>query len=162
MLAASQSKFCSLAPTFPLHVRLNKKGQIMKKLLILITFLVLHASAFAQTMTCIDKLMPYNRYSGLHQLTKDEWNDNKESLDAEGAKVALLTLVNVKLLCKPNEVTIKVFPVCTTIIADLTQSTSCFAYTNLGYFVISRDNGKNVNFIFSKDKRFSDPADQSL
>lgn len=131
----------------------------MKKLLILITFLVLHASAFAQTMTCMDKLMPYGKHSGLHQLTKDEWNDGKEFLDAEGAKVALLTLVNVKLLCKPNEVSIKVMPICSTIIADLTQSTTCFTYTNLGFFVLSRDNGRNVNFIFSKDKRFSDSAD---
>ncbi|WP_408098666.1 hypothetical protein ACJVC5_07070 [Peredibacter sp. HCB2-198] len=135
----------------------------MKKLLILITVFVLHATqAFAQEMTCLDKLMPYNRHSGLHQLTKDEWNDGKETMDAESAKIALLTLVNAKLLCKPNEVAIKVFPVCSSIVADLTQSTTCFAYTNLGYFVISRDNGRNVNFIFSKDKRFSEPADENL
>lgn len=133
----------------------------MKKLTILFIVFVLHASAFAaQELTCLDKLLPYNRHSGMHQLAKEEWNDGKEGLDAESAKAALLSLTNSKLLCKPNEIAIKVFPVCSSIIADLTQSNTCFVYTNVGYFVVSRDNGKNVNFIFSKDKRYSEPAEQ--
>lgn len=131
----------------------------MKKLSTLLFVFVLHASAFAQELTCLDKLLPFNRHSGLHQLSKDEWNDGKEGLDVEGAKSALASLTDSKLLCKPNEIVIKVLPVCSTIIADLTQSNTCFVYTNLGYFVLSRDNGRNVNFIFGKDKRFSEPAE---
>lgn len=132
----------------------------MKKLTILFIVFILHASAFAQELTCLDKLLPFSRHSGMHQLAKEEWNDGKEGLDAESAKAALTSLTNSKLLCKPNEIAIKVFPVCSSIIADLTQSNTCFVYTNVGYFVISRDNGRNVNFIFSKDKRFSEPAEQ--
>lgn len=132
----------------------------MKKLTILFIVFILHASAFAQELTCLDKLLPFSRHSGMHQLAKEEWYDGKEGLDAESAKAALTFLTNSKLLCKPNEIAIKVFPVCSSIIADLTQSNTCFVYTNVGYFVISRDNGRNVNFIFSKDKRFSEPAEQ--
>lgn len=129
----------------------------MKKTFILLISFVLSASAFAQEMTCLDKLLPFNRYSGLHQLVKEEWTDAKEGLDAESAKAAVNFLVNSKLLCKTNEMVIKIDPVCSSVIADLPQSNSCFVYTNLGYFTATRDTGRNVNFIFTKDKRFTDP-----
>lgn len=119
--------------------------------------LTLSATAFAQEMTCLDKLLPFNRYSGLHQLVKEEWTDAKEGLDAESARGALTFLTNSKLLCKTNEMVIKIDPVCTLTITDLPQSNSCFIFTNLGYFVVTRDSGRNVNFIFSKDRRFADP-----
>lgn len=129
----------------------------MKKALIVFIAFTLSASAFAQEMTCLDKLLQLNRYSGFHQLVKEEWTDAKEGLDAESAKAAVTFLANSKLLCKTNEMVIKVEPVCSSIVADLPQSNSCFVFTNLGYFIATRDNGRNVNFIFSKDKRFADP-----
>lgn len=115
-------------------------------------------STFAQEITCLEKLLPYNRYSGVHQVTKDEWTDGKEVLDVEGARTALMFLTNSKLLCRQNEITIKVAPVCGQQLADLPQSNSCFVFTNLGYFIISRDFGRNTNFIFSKDKKFSEQS----
>src|SRR3989344_6494658 len=126
----------------------------MNKTLIAFIVFTLNLSAFAQEMTCLDKLLPYNKHSGLHLITRDEWNDGKEMLDSEGAKNVLAYLTNSRLLCKGHEVVIKVSPVCTPILPDLTQSNTCFIFTNLGYFIATRDNGRNVNFIFSKDKRF--------
>jgi hypothetical protein len=129
----------------------------MKKLIVLIIVIIFQTHAFAQEMTCLDKLLPFNRYSGQHQVSKEEWNDGKEVIDSESARSALTYLTNAKLFCKTNEVVIKVAPICSTIIADLPQSNTCFMYTNVGYFVLSRDLGRNMNFIFSKDKRFADP-----
>lgn len=129
----------------------------MNKALIAFIVFTLNLSAFAQEMTCLDKLLPYNKHSGLHLITRDEWNDGKEMLDSEGAKNVLTYLTNSRLLCKSHEVVIKVSPVCTPILPDLTQSNTCFIFTNLGYFIATRDNGRNVNFIFSKDKRFAEP-----
>ncbi len=129
----------------------------MKKAFILIIAFTLNLTAFAQEMTCLDKLLPFNRYSGLHQIVKEEWTDAREGLDAESAKTAVTFLANSKLLCKTNEMIIKIEPVCTSTIADIPQSNTCFIYTNLGYFVATRDSGRNVNFIFTKDKRFSEP-----
>ena len=119
-------------------------------------FILLSVSAYAQELTCLDKLLPYNRYSGAHIVMKDEWTDGKETFDADSMKNAMNFLVNSKLLCKTGEVVIKVFPVCALTIADLPQSNTCFAFTNLGYFVASRDNFRNISFIFSKDKKFSE------
>lgn len=129
----------------------------MKKAFIVFIAFTLSATAFAQEMTCLDKLLPFNRYSGLHQLVKEEWTDAKEGLDAESARTAVTFLANSKLLCKTNEMVIKIDPVCTQTVADLPQSVSCFIFTNLGYFVATRDLGRNVNFIFSKDRRFAEP-----
>jgi hypothetical protein len=126
------------------------------KVTILFTFLFLNLSAFAQELTCLDKLLPYNRFSGLHQISRDEWNDGKDGLDGENARLALNYLITNKLLCKTSEVVIKVHPVCTPIIGDLVQSNTCFIFTNLGYFIANRDSGRNVNFIFSKDKKFNE------
>lgn len=127
----------------------------MKHILISLFFLLFSAISVAQEITCLDKLLPYNRHSGLHQVFFDEWTDGKEILDAQAAETALKFLVNSKLLCKTDEVIIKVAPVCSHIIGDLDQSTTCFAFTNVGFFVFSKDNVKNINIIFSKDKRFS-------
>lgn len=132
----------------------------MKKIVISLMVFAFNASLFAQELTCIDKLLPYNRHSGLHQITKEEWNDGKDSLDSENALTALTFLTNSKLLCKTNEVVIKVFPICSAISSDITQSSTCFIFTNLGYFVANRDAGRNINFIFSKDKTYADPKPQ--
>lgn len=121
-----------------------------------VTFLLFSKFSYSQSLTCLDKLLPYNKHSGLHQVTRDEWNDGKEGLDNESAKNALVFLTNSRLLCRADEVVIKVAPSCSQLLADLPQSQTCFAFTNLGYFVISKDNGRNINFIFSKDKRFSE------
>jgi hypothetical protein len=124
---------------------------------VLIAFFLSSSIGLSQEMTCLDKLLPNGRHSGLHHVTKDEWYDGKEALDIEGAKNSLTFLTNSKLLCRKDEVVIKVFPVCSIIIPDLIQSNTCFVYTNVGFFVISRDNARNTNFIFSRDKRFSEP-----
>lgn len=128
----------------------------MLKAIIATLGLTLGLSVEAQSLTCLNKLLPYNKHSGLHQLTRDEWNDEKEQLDAEGARSALTFLVNSRLLCKSGEVVIKIAPQCGALLPDVPQSQSCFIFTNLGYFIVSKDNGRNVNFIFSKDKRFSE------
>lgn len=130
----------------------------MKKIFGLL-LLLSSLSAFAQELTCLDKLLPYNRHSGVHIVTKDEWSDGKEVFDADSMKSVMTFLTNSKLLCKSGEVVIKVLPVCAQTIADIPQSNTCFAFTNLGYFVASRDNSRNVSFIFSKDKRFSEIQD---
>lgn len=113
-------------------------------------------STFAQELTCLDKLLPFSRHSGLHMLTKEEWNDGSEFLSAENALVAFNTLLSRKLLCKTGEVAVAIQPTCQPLLADVPQSNVCYLHTNVGYFVLSRDNGKNVNFIFSRDKTFTD------
>lgn len=128
----------------------------MKKLAIACLISLVSLSAFAQELTCLDKLLPFSRHSGLHMLTKEEWTDTTNGLNPENAKIAFETLLNRKLMCRTNEVTIAIQPVCTQILADMTQSNVCYLHTNVGYFVLSRDNVKNVNFIFSRDKLFSD------
>ena len=106
-------------------------------------------------MSCLDKLLPYNRYSGLHQITKEEWSDGRDEFDPEGAKAALNFLVNSKLFCRQNEVTIATGPDCMSLSVDVPQSHICFIFTNIGHFTISRDQVRNFNFIFSRDKRYS-------
>ncbi|MGE3609027.1 MAG: hypothetical protein AB7I27_05525 [Bacteriovoracaceae bacterium] len=128
----------------------------MIKMIFGFSLLIFQLSSFASEVTCLDKLLNYSRYSGSHQLLRDEWYDGKETLDAEGATSAMNFLVGSKLLCRPDEVIVKVQANCQFIHADIAQSNSCFIFTNLGYFIISRDNGKNVNFIFSKDKQYSE------
>ncbi len=113
-------------------------------------------TAFSQEITCLDKLLPFNRYSGLHQVDRDEWYDGRETLEPEGVSKGVAYLTKSKLLCKADEVVITVAPVCSVLVSDLPQSNTCFVYTNLGYFVVSRDNNRNMNFIFSRDRRFRD------
>ncbi len=128
------------------------------KIFALIALSLFALSALAQDIACLDKLMPNSRSSGLHQLSKEEWNDSINiELDGESSKLAIKTLTQSKLFCKIDEVKIKLEPVCTQTVADLPQSLSCFVFTNIGYFTVTRDAGKNTNFIFSKDKRFADP-----
>lgn len=127
----------------------------MKILSLGLLFLLFSTAGFAQ-VTCLDKLLPSSRYSGLHHMTRDEWNDGKDVLDAESARAALTFLTNSKLLCGPKDVVIKVEAECTSVIKDIPQSNTCFVFTNLGYFILSRDTGRNVNFIFTKDKSFSE------
>ncbi len=128
----------------------------MKRMIFGIFILSFSLSSFAQELTCLDKLLPFNRHSGLHQVLRDEWTDGKEVLDTEGAESAVKFLTNSKLLCRSGEVIIKLAATCSLTIADLSQSNTCFVFTNLGYFVLSRDNVRNINFIFSRDKRFSE------
>ncbi len=113
-------------------------------------------SAFSREITCLDKLLPFNRYSGLHHVDRDEWYDGQETLEPEGVSKGIAFLTNVKLLCKSEEVVVTVAPVCSVLIPELPQSNSCFVFTNVGYFVVSRDNNRNMNFIFSRDRRFKD------
>lgn len=128
------------------------------KAIVIIAMSMLGTAALAQDITCLDKLMPTSRFSGLHQLTKEEWSESAELLlDAESSKLAIKTLTQSKLFCKADEVKIRLEPVCAQTIADLPQSLTCFVFTNIGYFTISRDAGKGTNFIFSKDKKFADP-----
>ncbi len=131
----------------------------MKKLIIAAALSLTSVSSFAQGMTCLNKLLPYSRYSGLHQLTKEEWSNGKEGLDEESAKGAFNALVGGKLMCKSGEVSIKIQPDCKLLLSDIPQSNVCYLHTNLGYFFISKDSGSTVNFIFSKDKRFNDSAE---
>jgi hypothetical protein len=127
----------------------------MKKFCLGLLLLITSASGFAQVMTCLEKLVPYSRFAGHHTVAKEEWYDGKEFLDADGAKAAITFLLHSKLLCKTNEVVIKIEPACSHQIEDIQQSLSCFVYTNLGHFVLNRDNGRNINLIFTRDKRFS-------
>lgn len=128
----------------------------MKKTSIAFLLLVLSVSSFAQGLTCLDKLLPYNRHSGLHQLTPDEWRDENESLTPEKALVAVTFLTNSKLFCRTGEVVIKLDPFCGRTLQDLPESNSCFVFTNLGYFILTRDHASNTNFIFTKDSRYSE------
>ncbi len=113
---------------------------------------------FAQEMTCLEKILTYSRYSGLHYLSRDEWSESADPLTVQSARAALNSLLGGKLLCDTNEYEVKGAPVCTTLMPDIPQSNVCYIYTNLGYFVVSKDNGKNVNFIFSRDNRFGTPS----
>lgn len=127
------------------------------KTLMIVALSMLTTAAFAQDITCLDKLMPSSRFSGLHQLTKEEWAESAEILlDADSSKLAIKALTESKLFCKSTEIAIKMEPVCAYTIQDIPQSLTCFVFTNLGYFTISKDNGKNTNFIFSKDKKFNE------
>ena len=131
----------------------------MKNLILAAALSLTSISSFAQGMTCLNKLLPYSRYSGLHQLTKEEWSNGKEWLDEESAKSAFNALVGGKLMCKSGEILIKIQPECKLLLADIPQSNVCYIHSNLGYFFISKDSGSTVNFIFSKDKRFSELAE---
>ena len=132
----------------------------MKILAALLVMMFISALAQAEDLTCIDKLLPFSRHSGLHQMTKDDWSDSRDILDSETASLALHALVERKLLCKKGEVEVKLQPSCQTFHADIPQSNVCYLFTNLGYFILSKDSGKNINFIFSKDKRFSSPTEE--
>lgn len=128
------------------------------KTIFFISLLTLSMGSFAQGLSCMDKLLPSGRFSGAHLLAKTEWNDpGKEALDQESALTAFHALINNKLLCSHNEVTIKIHPTCQTFQPDIPKSTVCYLFTNIGYFFISRDMGRNVNFTFSRDKRFQEP-----
>jgi hypothetical protein len=131
----------------------------MKKLVLVATLSFWSSFSLAQGMTCLNKLLPYSRYSGLHQLTKEEWSNGRDVLDEESAKNAFTALVGGKLMCKSGEIQIKIQPDCKLLHADIPQSNVCYLYTNLGYFFITKDSGSTVNFIFSKDKRFSEQAE---
>jgi hypothetical protein len=128
----------------------------MKKISLIAIISLFSFSIFAQELTCLNKLLQYSRHSGLHQLSKEEWSDGKDYLDAEGARSAYVSLTGGKLMCKTGEIEIKIEPVCQQIIADLAASNVCYLFSTLGYFIISKDSKSNVNFIFSKDKRFTD------
>jgi hypothetical protein len=118
-----------------------------------ILILLFSLNSLAQEMTCLDKLLPYNRYSGLHQVTKEEWTDVRDDFDSEGAKAALHFLVNSKLFCRQNELMINSGPDCMSLVPDVPLSHICFVSTNLGHFTMTRDQVRNFNFIFTKDKR---------
>ncbi|HXH29964.1 MAG TPA: hypothetical protein VNJ01_04060 [Bacteriovoracaceae bacterium] len=127
----------------------------MKVISIFCIVLFTSLSSYAQEMTCLEKLLTYSRFSGFHQLSRDEWTDTTDQLTVSSAKAALNSLLGSKLLCDNTEVVIKSMAACNLLVADVPQSNVCHIYTNLGYFVVSKDNGRNINFIFSKDSRFA-------
>ena len=129
----------------------------MNKFLLMTLLLVMTSGALAQELTCLDKLLPNNRYSGLHQVTKEEWNDGQPEFNNIGAKAALQFLLRSKLFCKDAEYKIVIDPFCSKMSPDIQKSTTCFAYTNLGYFTFTRDIGRIVSFIFSRDKTYAEP-----
>lgn len=129
----------------------------MNKFLIIASIAFSIFSAFAQELTCLDKLLPNNRYSGVHQVMKEEWSDDSPELNNVNGKSVLAYLFRSKLFCKDQEYKIVIEPFCTRLGADLPKSNTCFAHTSLGYFVFTRDQGKNTNFIFSRDKTYSEP-----
>lgn len=92
-------------------------------------------------------------------MSKEEWQDSKEMLDSESAMRAVMILTERKLMCRSEEVTIKLPGKCQVVIPELNQSNVCYVFTNLGYFVVSKDNGKNTSFIFHKDRTFSNPTE---
>lgn len=131
----------------------------MKKMAFALLVIFFSLSIKAQQLTCLDKLLPVSRHSGLHQLSREEWNDGKDGLDSTNVVAAFNSLTGGKLFCRPGEIQIKVQPICQLVITDIPQSNVCYLHTDLGYFVVSRDNGKTVNFIFSKDKTYANPTE---
>jgi len=129
----------------------------MYKFLIVAFIASIFSSAFAQELTCLDKLLPNNRYSGTHQVMKEEWSDDSTELNNVNGKAVLTYLLGSKLFCKDHEYKIVIDPFCTKLGADLPKSNTCFAHTSLGYFVFTRDLGKNTSFIFSRDKTYAEP-----
>jgi hypothetical protein len=116
------------------------------------SYLLLAAPLYASSprLSCIDKLLPTNRFSGLHQLTRQEWNDGKNELDPTAARQAVTAVLYSKLLCKQDEINITIEPNCMLVVADRETSNVCYVESNLGFFFITKDSGRNVNFIFSR------------
>jgi hypothetical protein len=111
---------------------------------------LLTSTSMAANLSCIDKLLPSSRYSGTHQLSKQEWSDGKNELDPVAARQAIQALVFSKLLCKQSELSLTLEPSCSHMLADRDDSHVCYAETNLGYFFLTKDQGRTVNFIFSR------------
>lgn len=119
-----------------------------------VAILVLVSStAFAQEMTCLDKLLPFNRHSGVHQITKDQCSVCTDTLDSAGARIALKSLVVSRLFCRESDLVLMMEPMCEVISADIPDSNTCYVKTNLGHFFITKDRARNFNFIFSKNAR---------
>lgn len=123
------------------------------RIILALLFVLGTLPAVAQEITCLDKLLPNSRYSGLHHLNKEDWSDRSPVFNPEVVKLAFKALTEVKLLCKSGEIFMTIDPVCQPLLADVPESHNCFLSTNLGHFFVSRDAGKNINFIFNKDKR---------
>lgn len=118
---------------------------------------LLQVTAAAANITCLDKLLPFSRHSGVHQLSRQEWNDGQSTLNPNAALAAIRSLTEVKLLCNSSEINVVVQPVCNKVIQDQDSSLVCFLFTNLGYFIIAKDGARTTNIIFSRDTRFSSP-----
>lgn len=115
--------------------------------------MVVSFNSFAQSMSCLQKLLPYNNNSGVHQVVKEEWDLGKDSLDSEAATKAMRFLTNSKLFCRDNEISVTIDSVCSQVLSDVPESLVCYLQTNLGHFVITKDRMRNLNFIFSRDKK---------
>jgi hypothetical protein len=113
-------------------------------------FITMPVLAGVPKLSCIDKLLPSNRFSGLHQLTRQEWNDGKSELDPVAARQAVSALLYSKLLCKHDEINLTIEPSCGHILVDRDTSHTCYVESNLGYIFLTKDSGKNINFIFSR------------
>ncbi len=109
-------------------------------------------SVMAQGLTCLDKLLPFNRHSGVHMLTREQCSTCADVLTKDSAKLALKTLLNSRLFCSETDVILSMDPVCDLVARDLPDSQICFVKTNLGHFFISKDYARNFNFIFTREK----------
>jgi len=124
----------------------------MKKIFVLVASLV-SLSAFAQ-MRCVDKLLPIPRPSAGHQLASTEWVPGAGvGMSPEEAQRAVNALVFGKLLCRNQEIEFPIPPSCGQVDATIPDSLVCYASSNLGHFVLTKDSAKNVQIIFNKAKR---------
>jgi hypothetical protein len=107
-------------------------------------------SALAQ-LRCVDKLLPLPRLSAAHQLGNGEWRPGATPLmTKDDAYRALRTLLFAKLLCEPNEIELYATGDCVVPDPYYPELVTCYAYSTLGYFIISQDTQKNANFIFHR------------
>lgn len=122
------------------------------KLFLALILSALSFSVIAQEMTCLDKLLPYNRHSGVHMLTREQCSGCVDVLNKDSAKMALKTLLNSRLFCNESDVTLTLDPICDFVSRDIPESNVCYLKTNLGYFFISKDYARNFTFIFTRNK----------
>lgn len=110
-------------------------------------------SSWAQ-LRCIDKLLPIPRPSAPHQLSQGEWRSGTgERISTEDAYRAVFDLVFAKFLCRENEIAINPTAICSEPDPTIPELSSCYINSSLGYFVITQDTAKNVNFIFHRVRR---------
>ncbi len=122
------------------------------KLILVLVLSIFPFALLAQGLTCLDKLLPFNRHSGVHILTREHCSGCMDTLTKDSAKFALKILLNSRLFCHEGDVTLSMEPVCELVSRDLPESSVCFVKTNLGYFFISKDYAKNFNVIFTREK----------
>lgn len=124
------------------------------RLLLLLSTLLVSSTAFAQ-LRCMDKLLPAPIPSASHLLTRAEWTPTpgNPTLGVDEASRAVKSLVFGKLLCRQNEIELTIAPSCLPLDPTIPElSTACYVPTSLGYFVLTLDNGTNMNLVFHRVK----------